>query len=391
MGNITLSSVNKPHISELSDYIDKLASEYILNMDIKNMSKLSDKQYCDKLVVLTSDIINNKFNHAEISTLKKRIDGTFDTDISKEQIYFMDQQKLNDIDKTNMCRGIAKFYVKVAHLYAAIISTINPVYEYEENGQIKTATLMNKHEIPKTATIKRYDLNICNRRINSLQTYKVGENKDVSLNPKICEREKDTLDKEPGIPELKMLYYDDNYNYETGEFGEMSKQNSARFKDDLKRFYTTFTGEPNIPESITDFGSVKLRYYKDCCANEIHVKEDDDLFVMYAKHLNLMISNSKVNQNLLISILERLIATKNDNMVINSGLTDTELQELIESARAIIIDLYISCEEDYVKGIKIYESIVEHNILQTTQSQIETLNERAKQLISSSQETFSKN
>lgn len=112
MGNITLSSVNKLHISELSDYIDKLASEYILNMDIKNMSKLSDKQYCDKLVVLTSDIINNKFNHAEISTLKKRIDGTFDTDISKEQIYFMDQQKLNDIDKTNMCRGIAKFYVR---------------------------------------------------------------------------------------------------------------------------------------------------------------------------------------------------------------------------------------------------------------------------------------
>jgi fructose-specific phosphotransferase system component IIB len=78
-------------------------------------------------------------------------------------------------------------------------------------------------------------------------------------------------------------------------------------------------------------------------------------------------------------------------MVINSGLTETELQELIESARAIIIDLYISCEEDYVKGIKIYESIVEHNILQTTQSQIETLNERAKQLINSSQETFSKN
>ena len=78
-------------------------------------------------------------------------------------------------------------------------------------------------------------------------------------------------------------------------------------------------------------------------------------------------------------------------MVINSGLTETELQELIESARAIIIDLYISCEEDYVKGIKIYESIVEHNILKTTQSQIETLNERAKQLINSSQETFSKN
>ena len=55
MGNITLSSINKPPISELSDYIDKLASEYIQNMDIKNLSRMSNTQYCDKLVVLKGD------------------------------------------------------------------------------------------------------------------------------------------------------------------------------------------------------------------------------------------------------------------------------------------------------------------------------------------------
>ena len=388
MGNITLSSINKPHISELSDYIDKLASEYILNMDIKNLSRMSNKQYCDKLVVLTGDIISKKFDHAEITMLKKRTDGTYDKETTKEKVFFLDSEKLNDLDKTIMCRDIAKFYVKIAHLYAAIISTINPVYEYEEGGQLKTATLMNKNEIPKNAIITKYDLNICNRRIKALQSYKVGDGVDVSIQPEVCDMDRETLDKEPGIPELKMLYYDNNYNYETGEFGEMSEETAARFKEDLKRFYTTFTGESEIPEGINDFSSVKLRYYRDCCANEIHIKEDDDLFVLYAKHLNQMISNSKVNQNKLIQILDSLLVSENGFMKVNSGIGETEIQELIQNARALIIDLYINCEEDYVKGMKIYESIVEHNILHTTERQIETLKEQANQLIESTKKSF---
>ena len=388
MGNITLSSVNKPHISELSDYIDKLASEYILNMDIKNLSRMSNKQYCDKLVVLTGDILSNKFDHAEITMLKKRTDGTYDKETTKEKVFFLDSEKLNDLDKTSMCRDIAKFYVKIAHLYAAIISTINPVYEYEEGGQLKTATLMDKNEIPKNAIISKYDLNICNRRIKALQSYKVGDGVDVSIQPAVCDMDRDTLDKEPGIPELKMLYYDNNYNFETGEFGEMSEETAARFKEDLKRFYTTFTGETEIPEGINDFSSVKLRYYRDCCANEIHIKEDDDLFVLYAKHLNQMISNSKVNQNKLIQILDSLIISDKGAMRVNSGISETQIQELIQNARSLIIDLYINCEEDYVKGMKIYESIVEHNILHTTERQIEMLKNQANQLIKSTQDAF---
>ena len=391
MGNTaSLLGVNKPHISELSDYIDKLASEYILNMDIKNLTRMSNKQYCDKLVVLTGDIISKKFDHAEITMLKKRTDGTYDKETTKEKVFFLDSERLNDLDKTSMCRDIAKFYVKIAHLYAAIVSTINPVYEYEDGGQLKTATLMNKKEIPKNAIITKYDLNICNRRIKSLQSYKVGDGKDVSIQPAVCDIERDTLEKEPGIPELKMLYYDNNYNYETGEFGEMREETASRFKEDLKRFYTTFTGETDIPAGINDFSSIKLRFYRDCCANEIHIKEDDDLFVLYAKHLNQMISNSKVNQNKLIQILDSLLVSDNGVMRVNSTISETEIQELIQNARTFIIDLYINCEEDYVKGMKIYESIVEHNILYTTEQQIETLQNQAKQLITATQNMFSK-
>ena len=118
--------------------------------------------------------------------------------------------------------------------------------------------------------------------------------------------DRETLDKEPGIPELKMLYYDNNYNYETGEFGEMSQETAVRFKDDLKRFYTTFTGETEIPEGINDFSSVKLRYYRDCCANEIHIQEDDDLFVLYAKHLNQMMLYSLIRTVALAHLIHPL-------------------------------------------------------------------------------------
>ena len=39
------------------DIIDYIATYYILTMDFKSLSKLCEKEYCDKLVVLTSDII----------------------------------------------------------------------------------------------------------------------------------------------------------------------------------------------------------------------------------------------------------------------------------------------------------------------------------------------
>ena len=61
MGNTTSSSnSNKPVKNEFDnfyDIIDYVATYYILTMDFKSLSKLSEKEYCDKLVILTSDII----------------------------------------------------------------------------------------------------------------------------------------------------------------------------------------------------------------------------------------------------------------------------------------------------------------------------------------------
>ena len=67
MGNTSSTNSNNSNKSSekefdnFYDIIDYIATYYILTMDFKSLSKLSEKEYCDKLVVLTSDIIKRYF------------------------------------------------------------------------------------------------------------------------------------------------------------------------------------------------------------------------------------------------------------------------------------------------------------------------------------------
>ena len=60
-----------------------------------------------------------------------------------------------------MCIGIAKFYVKVGHLFAAITKTINPLYTYiDELGMKKTVELKHKDKIKTGATFSFKESNL---------------------------------------------------------------------------------------------------------------------------------------------------------------------------------------------------------------------------------------
>ena len=44
-----------------------------------------------------------------------------------------------------LCKNIAKFYVKIGRLYAAILATVNPVYTYTDSeGVQKSSGLLEK-------------------------------------------------------------------------------------------------------------------------------------------------------------------------------------------------------------------------------------------------------
>ena len=87
MGNTTSINSNKSAEKEFEnfyDVVDYIATYYILTMDFKSLSKLIEKEYCDKLIVLTSDIIKRYFNDMEITYLAQRVkNGLEVNDLSK--------------------------------------------------------------------------------------------------------------------------------------------------------------------------------------------------------------------------------------------------------------------------------------------------------------------
>ena len=425
MGNTTSSNSNKSAKKEFDnfyDIIDYIATYYILTMDFKSLSKLSEKEYCDKLVVLTSDIIERYFNNTEVTYLAQRVRGGVEVnDLKKERLSFINKDNLESLDISNdaqkslkkkrVCIGIAKFYVKIAHVFAAIVMTINPVYSYKDaTGQTVKTGLMEKDKIPKNVDRKLYKLNICDNRIRAL---KKGEEFDdiantVTIQPRVCDMNaaktglEKTLADEPGITELMNLYLDDNYDYSNGTFTGMSDSTRKQFNKDLQLFYTAFTGNETMPPEITKFSDIKLRDYnkkpgcqgdKPIFKNKYKLDKKNELFIKYANNTKNIIQSAADNQSKLLDVINEIFTYVIDPysgkkvIRINPKLTEDSLQTAIEKTRKFIVELYIKCESDYVNGIKIYEAIVEAKILETTQNQIKNLEQQASSIIKETKQT----
>lgn len=428
MGNTSSSTSNsnnansnaEKEFNNFYDVIDYIATYYILTMDFKSLSKLSEKAYCDKLVVLTSDIIERYFNDMEVTYLAQRIkEGVEVNDLKNEKIIYINKDRLEGLDVSNdaqkslkkkrVCIGIAKFYVKIAHVFAAIVMTINPVYTYKDaTGQTVKTSLLEKDTIPKGVDRKLHKLNICDNRIRAL---KRGEEMDningnVTIQPKICNMNvginglDKTLADEPGINELMKLYLDDNYDFSNGNFTGMSEITKKQFMKDLKLFYTAFTGNENMPPEITKFSDIKLKDYNktsNCQGSnpsfkhKYTLRQKDKLFIDYADNTKKMIQNAADNQSKLLSVINEIFTYvidpySNKKVIrINPKLTDELLQKAVEKTRRLIVDLYLKCEMDYVNGIKLYEAIVEAKILETTQNQIDALKKEASKIIKETQ------
>jgi hypothetical protein len=428
MGNQTSTPTNntqdknntelKPKsVSQILDYI---ATHYILTMDFKSLRKLYDKSYCDKLVVLTSDIIERYFTTMEITYLAQRVkDGVEINEQANTDVLFFDRDNLdkldvqNSIKKKRLCLGIAKFYVKIAHIFAAIVTTINPVYVYKDTeGNTVKATLYEKSKIPKNAPRDIYKLNICDNRINSLKNKNAlepDEEGNIYVGPKVCNvnvndrGETKSLEEEPGIPELTELYYDDNYDFNTGKFTGMSEKTKQVFQNDLKIFYNIFTGNASMPAEITKFSDIKLREYHktSLCegSNPVFGRKykgplSNKLFQDYANNLKSMMEKANKNQNALLSIINQLFVytidpqTGKKQIRITPKLSESKLQDIVVETRALIIKLYLTCEMDYLNGIKLFEAIVEKKIFETSQNQIESL-KKIKEELNSVEENVS--
>ena len=103
-----------------------------------------------------------------------------------------------------------------------------------------------------------------------------------------------------------------------------------------------------------------------------------------------MILNTNENQNELLTVLFQIFKFVVDpysgekKVRINPSLTENLLNKLTEQTRRLIIELYVKCEEDYVKGVKLFEAIVESKIMETTQKQLSNLEETMENLTNKS-------
>ena len=421
-GNETDTTKLKP--ASVRQIIDYIATYYILTMDFQSLRKLYDIEYCDKLVILTSDIIERYFTDLQISYLAENIkNGEKIDEIEKDKIIFFDKDEIvnldikNPVKKRRVCISIAKFYIKIAHVFASILTTVNPVYVYKDgDGNTVKADIYNRSKIPQDADVEILKLNICDTRIDALKNDTdidfsniLSEDTEIKIHPKMCsfnmklqENDKNddlkNLEDEPGIPELMELYYDDDYDYDTGKFKGMKEETQKLFNENLHNFYSVFVdthGEP-MPENIKKFSDIKLRdYSKNPKCNgtdplyETEVKGTikDNLFKQYAENLKQMMKKANTNQEMLLDVLNKLFVYMTDPQTnkkiirINPKLTEESLQEVVLEARAIIINLYLTCETDFANGIKIYEAIVDKKIIETAKSQIETMERTSEKLV----------
>ena len=473
---------------KFENVVSYVAAKYITQANFQDLQNLHKPDYCNKLVILTSKVIKHYLNDIEIEYLDQRTKQGIEVNkMAKGSVLYLDKDNLDRLDvsshvrKKRMCIGIARFYVRIAHIFAAIAMTINPKYTYrDENGIEQTVSFEKRSKIPKGTDIKTKYTNLCQSRINAIKPRQNTENgivlkvKNCDMNKKvnnmmddvqvpITSTETKNLFDEPGIPELESLYYDE-YNFNDGKYVGVSDEGKKVYMDDLEKFYTAFTGGEcfpnkcgviieNMPEGdemtigryfsskigevifvektqdkvfikfknpkdkdkllkktdfkvegvpvvikkweINKFSDIPLKDFhnQQLCKDKSSPwqqsytgKANDKLFKEYAEHIKAMIANSQSIEKSLLHIVKQLFSfwvdpqKKEKTLTVNPELNDKKLDELTVQTREAILKLYIGCEEDFQKGLELFETIVKAKMIETSQRRIEKFEKKADEM-----------
>lgn len=314
--------------TEFLTKLNEIATDYILGQNFQDMVKLTNSKYCDDLVIITSKILKKSFFSKQIQTIYQSVVVGSDSQTGVGSIASMNDlnEPISNEKNRQMCIEIAKYYVKVAHLFAAIITTLNPVFSWKSSASSSRAILSphipepppqsqaptdadadadvavednvaitaleNKQYIPEMAkNVKVENLNFCNSRIsdlidmeeisdlidgkNSIQnkddTGVKSTESEIKIKTKLCSSNLNNIDSVgrnktvydlPGFAELTRLY-NDKYNASKGRFDRMSAKSKEDKKRNVDLLYTLFTGDPKPPKDIKNFRDIPLHSFSD--------------------------------------------------------------------------------------------------------------------------------
>jgi serine kinase of HPr protein (carbohydrate metabolism regulator) len=87
MGNQSSNDKKERTLLQATDYI---ATNLILTQNFNDMKNLADMNYCDNLVILTSDAIDKNLDHLDVYFLSQRLKGGIETnEMSREKISYL--------------------------------------------------------------------------------------------------------------------------------------------------------------------------------------------------------------------------------------------------------------------------------------------------------------
>lgn len=414
MGNT--SSQSKYNNLEL---IELIAANYATTLNlhhIKDLSKPSNEynDFCNNIIIVSSELLKKSLKPIELKYLENRVQNGIN--LSQQDLSYITKEELHKTsnnlsvdNKNSICKKISSFYLKIAHLYGAIVRVIEPSYKIQDNlGNEHNKDLLNaiytKSSIPKNSKIIEQNISLCKRRITSLFSenlddldLKLSSGKEITLKQRyksICSvnilsnnKQRTFLQDEFGILELERLYY---VKHDDGSLSP-PKPNDTNYNEYAKtliELYELFSGKKlsnsgineQIQElhdkNINSFGSIPLRNYfmmEDCrddatnIASELNTRPSDNdkaekiKTEEYLKHVFNMNKETMDTANEILDQLNKIfqiIQIKGENkVIINPRLTEDNLDKIIYETREMIKNLYISCEKKYLEGIEKYGHI----------------------------------
>ena len=315
--------------TEFLTKLNEIVTDYILGQNFQDMVKLTNSKYCDDLVIITSKILKKSFFSKQIQTIYQTVVVGSDSDSgsgSGVDTFASMNEPISNEKNIKMCIEIAKYYVKVAHLFAAIITTLNPVFSWKSSAsssrailsphipqsspsaeaeaeadadiedKVAITALENKQYIPEMVkNVKVENLNFCNSRISDLidmeeitdlidgknsipnKDGRISTESEIKIKTKLCSSNLNNIDGVgrtktvydlPGFAELTRLY-NDKYNASKGRFDRMSAKSKEEKKRNVDLLYTLFTGDTKPPKDIKNFRDIPLHSFSDTsdCSN----------------------------------------------------------------------------------------------------------------------------
>ena len=247
---------------ELGEEIFRIITLFSTDISLYSGSSLEVPEDCNQLLIELAKYIQLNSNNQSIDEMVFTI--------SKGQSSEVEEKK----EKTKKCIYIAKFYIKIAQLFRAIVITLNPVFKIK--NQLGNTTILNSDQLSNALDNQKNLLfnssldiefsNNCTERLktllngyDSINNMKKSKNYELSLD--LCKilNESYNIKDLPGIEEIVSLYSDKIILQQAGNEFKLipfiSSESEKQLQNDIINTYKIFNkSNPNKKlESLTSF------------------------------------------------------------------------------------------------------------------------------------------